>query len=239
MIASSIPAAESKPPRRARPPTPQRTVSGSPPSRANAIATEYATTPPAASAAPAPAGPARKTALQFIVADSTKIEQNVRNAGSARAPRGRAKRADSTAASSAPGRRRGITSTATPTTPTATAGNSTLGPAPAAAATAAIADPVSSPKLHAAVQPGEQRPSHPILERDPVRVRRDVGEADARAEHAGRENERPQPRARTRRASGPARRRAARAAPARGCRGATSASRRAAATASRRSRRRR
>ena len=63
-------------------------MSGSPARRAATIAIEYATTPPAATAALACAGPARKTALQFIVADSTNIEQKVRNAGSASAPLG-------------------------------------------------------------------------------------------------------------------------------------------------------
>src|SRR6185312_13346975 len=84
--ASAIPSTVRAPPRREMPPTPQRAVRGSPAKRAIAMATEYATTPPAATAALAPAGPARKTELQFIDADSRNIEQKVRNAGSASAP---------------------------------------------------------------------------------------------------------------------------------------------------------
>ena len=59
--------------------------------RATTIATEYTTTPPAATAALACTGPARKTASSSWLADSTKIEQKVRNAGSASGPRGSAK----------------------------------------------------------------------------------------------------------------------------------------------------
>src|SRR3954451_3666167 len=57
--ARTVPAIASDPPRRARPETPQRAASGSPASRATSIATEHATTPPAATAALAPTGPAR------------------------------------------------------------------------------------------------------------------------------------------------------------------------------------
>src|SRR5690242_2426765 len=101
--ASATPAHVNAPPRRASPATPQRAASLSPTSRAATIAIENATTPPAATAALAPAGPERKTALQFMVADSRNIEQNVSSAGSASAPRGSAKWAVSTAASSALG----------------------------------------------------------------------------------------------------------------------------------------
>src|SRR5690349_1750049 len=94
--ASAMPATVSPPPRRASPDTPHRSDSGSPATRAITIAIEYATTPPAATAALVCAGPERKTALQFIVADSTNIEQNVKNAASASGPRGHAKCAVST-----------------------------------------------------------------------------------------------------------------------------------------------
>src|SRR5581483_10086340 len=144
-----MPTTVSPPPRRARPDTPHRTDSGSPATRATTIAIEYATTPPAATAALVCAGPDRKTALQVIVADSTNIEQNVRKAGRASAPPGHAKCAVSTAASSALGRRRGVNANAATTTPIATAGNCTCTPIDAAAAPAAIADPTSRPKLHA------------------------------------------------------------------------------------------
>src|SRR5579862_4684925 len=130
--ASAMPTTVSAPPRRASPATPQRTASGSPASRAATIATEYATTPPAATAALVCAGPARKTALQFIVADSTNIEQNVRNAGSASAPPGHAKCAVSTAASSSLGSSLGATTNAAAATPIETAGNCARTPIAAA-----------------------------------------------------------------------------------------------------------
>src|SRR5437763_16511402 len=121
--ASTTPATVSAPPRRASLATPHRAASGSPASRATAIAIANATTPPAATAALARAGPARKTALQFIVADSTNIEQNVSSAGSASAPRGNAKWAVPVAASSTPGSSRGTRRNATTTTQSAVIGN--------------------------------------------------------------------------------------------------------------------
>ena len=124
-------------------------MSGSPARRAATIAIEYATTPPAATAALACAGPERKTALQFIVADSTNIEQKVRNAGSASAPPGQAKCAVSTAASSALGSSLGVRRRAATTTPSATAGNCARTPMPAAAAPAAMPEPTSRPRLQA------------------------------------------------------------------------------------------
>src|SRR5262249_14881325 len=139
--ASTMPATTSAPPRRASPDTPQRTSSGSPASRAATIATEYATTPPAAIAALVCAGPDRKTALQFTVDDSTNIEQNVRNAGRASAPDGSAKCAVSTAASAELGSSFGVTTNAAATTPIDTAGNCVRTPISAAAAPAAIPDP--------------------------------------------------------------------------------------------------
>src|SRR5207245_2925826 len=147
--ASVIPAHVSSPPTRASPDTPQRTTNRSPTRRANAIATENTTTPPAATAALVRTGPARNTALQFIVADSTNMQQNTRNAGRASAPRGNAKCAVSTAASAAPGSNRGTIAAASNRVARATSGNWRRGPAPAAAAPAAIADPPRRPRLQA------------------------------------------------------------------------------------------
>src|SRR5664279_3610291 len=98
---SNMPAKVRSPQVRARPPKPQRATNRSPTRRANAIAMANATTPPAATAALVCAGPERNTAAQFIVADSTNMQQNVNSAGSASAPRGNANRAVSTATSSA------------------------------------------------------------------------------------------------------------------------------------------
>ena len=145
----SIPASVRSPPTRARPPTPQRMTKRSPTRRAHIIAIANATTPVAATAALVCAGPERNTAAQFIVDVSTKMHRNVRNAGSASAPRGSANRAVSTAESSEPGSSLGTAKTAIATAHPATSGNTSRGPYPATAAIAAIADPLSSPKLQA------------------------------------------------------------------------------------------
>src|SRR3954451_2510661 len=63
--ARAIPIIVKAPPRRASAGTPHRAVRRSPMSRANAVASANATTPPAATAALAPAGPAGEKGLHI------------------------------------------------------------------------------------------------------------------------------------------------------------------------------
>ena len=146
--ASTMPKQVRMPLRSAKPSNPQRSSSESPTSRARPIASEKATTPPAASAALVPTGPVRKTAAQLIVDASTKKPQNMSSAGSASGPRGRAKCAESSAAPRA-GSSEGVAMASTHAAAAATTANCTRMPTPAAAAPTAIPEPASRPKLHA------------------------------------------------------------------------------------------
>ena len=107
------------------------------------MAAAYATTAPAATAALAPTGPLKNTALQLIAADSTKKAQNIKTAGSASGPRGSAKRAVSTPAA-VPDSSRGVAKSVIRTRAAATAGSSAWSPTPAAAETAVTAEPPRS-----------------------------------------------------------------------------------------------
>ena len=149
VIARSVPAHVIAPLRCASPLIPQRSVRRSPTRRARPIAAAYATTAPAATAELAPAGPLRKTALQFIAADSTKNAKNIIAAGSASGPRGSAKRGAS-ACTAVPDRRRGANTATTRASSAAAAGSCRRTPMPAAAEKAVNADPPRRPKLHAA-----------------------------------------------------------------------------------------